>query len=301
MGNLSIILPAYKEPFLNRTIESILCQTWDDTEIIVVLDGYKPTDPVLNTDRVTVIELEENRGHRNAINTGIKASHGKYIMKLDAHCVLCDNFDKIILNKIRKNWLVVPRRYGVNHETWQAKLDGKYWDYHFMSFPTYAKYGLYMGPGPYKYKNPDVLIDDTMLLQGSCWVANKEYFMENIFPLDDSEETYGSWCGDHVEIGLKYWLGGGEIKVNKKAWYGHLAKTPSQYKKGMFSRDYKRNETIKKHNKWVVKHWMDGEEPGMKPISWLIKKFWPIPTWPDNWEEEWASLKEQYYERNTVM
>jgi hypothetical protein len=77
-----------------------------------------------------------------------------------------------------------------------------------------------------------------MLLQGSCWIAKKDYFMKHIYPLDDSEDTYGPWCGDHVEIGLKYWLGEGEIKVNKNIWYAHLSKTRPQYSKGLFTRSF---------------------------------------------------------------
>jgi len=37
---------------------------------------------------------------------------------------------------------------------------------------------------------------------------------------------------------------------------------------------------------------MNNEEPNMiHSFSWYINKFWPIPTWPDNWQEVWDKHK----------
>jgi glycosyltransferase involved in cell wall biosynthesis len=43
---LSIIIPAYKEPYLQATIDSILENIEGDTEILVIIDGDWLTTPL---------------------------------------------------------------------------------------------------------------------------------------------------------------------------------------------------------------------------------------------------------------
>jgi len=51
-------------------------------------------------------------------------------------------------------------------------------------------------------------------------------------------------------------------------------------------RDYKRNLMNHAGYLWYTRHWMNDEEPNMNhTFEWLIEKFWPIPTWPDDWKE----------------
>jgi hypothetical protein len=124
-----------------------------------------------------------------------------------------------------------------------------------------------------------------MTFQGSCWFANKKYFKNRVGFLDDSNKTYGTFVDEPQEIGLKYWLGGGEIKVIKKTWYAHLFKRPRHYKQGLFARDYKINSDAVRARTWSAKHWMNNKEPNMiHPLSWLVEKFWPVPTWPEDTE-----------------
>lgn len=44
--DLSILIPARNEMFLNRTVEDILSHAKSDFEIIIVLDGQWPTIPL---------------------------------------------------------------------------------------------------------------------------------------------------------------------------------------------------------------------------------------------------------------
>ena len=128
-------------------------------------------------------------------------------------------------------------------------------------------------------KDPKFDIDDTMTFQGSCWMANKKHFLKLVGSLDDRAETYSPFGAEPLEIGLKYWLGGAQVKVVKKAWYAHLFKKRRHYQTRLFSRRYKNNQVNSRT--WASKHWMNNEEPGMiHPLSWLVEKFWPVPTWP---------------------
>jgi glycosyltransferase involved in cell wall biosynthesis len=85
---VSTIVPIYNgETYIANTIESILLQTYSNTEIVIVNDGskdrsYQMLEPYLTFSRVKYIE-QENRGVAAARNTGIRNSSGELIAFLD--------------------------------------------------------------------------------------------------------------------------------------------------------------------------------------------------------------------------
>jgi len=78
---LSVIIPSYKDPYLQRTIDSILSASAGEIEVIPVLDGY--IDELKKDSRVKPIYLKTNHGMRGATNEGLKAAKGEFIMKSD--------------------------------------------------------------------------------------------------------------------------------------------------------------------------------------------------------------------------
>lgn len=288
MEKLSIIIPAYREPYLNKTIQSLLDNAIGNIEIIPVIDCYELDEPIIKNDKIEPIILEQNHGMRGAINAGLKKATGNFVMKIDAHCSVDKDFDKILIEDCKENWLMIPRRYSLDEITWTKKMPIV--DYHYLIFPEMAdpSYGYSLQVSSWLRKRGEKEIDDVMTFQGSCWVANKNYFMKHVGYLDDRPETYGSFAQDQQEIGLKYWLGGGEVKVNVKTWYAHLFKKSRHYDSGKFSRKHKKDRHHVQGNIWGTKHWMNNEEPNMiHTFEWFVEKFWPIPTWPDNWKEIW--------------
>lgn len=249
--DLSIIIPAYKEPFLQKTVDSIRKSSELTIEILVVKD--KPM--------------------REAINEGLSKATGKFIMKCDAHCAFGQGFDRIMAEDCKDNWLMIPRRYSLDDKTWDKMKNPV--DYHYFSPPTKNHYGTGMWCAEWHKKN-NLLIDDTMTFQGSCWFANRQYFMDHVGLLD---MRYGGFPQEPLEIGMKYWLGGGEVKVTKKTWYAHLNKRAHHYDRGLFTRKYKIYKGMEKDYNWSTDHWINNKEPNMiHDFNWLIEKFKP-PTW----------------------
>lgn len=292
---LSVIIPSYKDPFLQKTIDSLLENAQGEIEIIPVLDGYTLETPIKSDSRIRVISLAKNLGMRGAINAGLAKARGKHIMKCDSHCLFGPGYDKILTKNCAENWLIIPRRYSVDEVNWLRNETRPVVDYYYLNFPTnHPYYGIDLSIIGWQRKerlDPKFDIDDTMIFQGSCWLANKKFFMKRVGFLDDRKRTYGSFSGDQLEIGLKYWLSGAEIKVNKKTWYAHLNKRPHHYKQGIFTRDYKINSSTARTRTWSTKHWMNNKELGMiHPFSWLLEKFWPVPTWPED-RSLWVFLK----------
>lgn len=86
---ISIILPTYnRENVIGRAIHSILQQTYDRYEILVIDDGSSDqTQEVVKQiadDRIRYIRLEENHGAGYARNVGIQESKYDYIAFLDS-------------------------------------------------------------------------------------------------------------------------------------------------------------------------------------------------------------------------
>ena len=87
----SVIVPLYnKEQYIERTLQSILSQTYADYELIVVDDGS--TDQSLNIAQQTIgqenpsrrIVRQPNSGVAAARNNGAAQSKGEYICFLDS-------------------------------------------------------------------------------------------------------------------------------------------------------------------------------------------------------------------------
>lgn len=83
---VSVIIPTYNRAHLiGRAIQSVLDQTYEDYEIIVVDDrSTDNTEEVINEfrkkdERIRYIRHEKNKGGSAARNTGIKAAQGVYI------------------------------------------------------------------------------------------------------------------------------------------------------------------------------------------------------------------------------
>lgn len=292
---LSIIIPLHVEPYAGRTVQSVLDNATGDIEVIPVFDGADVQAHSMPVDsRVRPLYIE-HKGMRGAINAGIMAAQGKYVMKLDAHCAVATGFDVTLTSDMQPDWLMVPRRWALNTETWDINRDGRVpRDYHYLTPPWikngyygYTMLGLNWFHYPKKWGRQEV--SDTMSIQGSCWLADRSYFVEKLFPLDDRPEAYGPFAQECVELCNKYWLGGGQVKVNKKTYYCHFAKRKRHYSAGIFSRLHRRDSQALRSHDWCARHWMNDEEPGMRyKFEWLIEKFWPVPEWPEDWKDCWA-------------
>jgi hypothetical protein len=126
-------------------------------------------------------------------------------------------------------------------------------------------------------------IDDTPSMQGSCYFMTKDYFDNFLHGL--SEEGYGQFSQESQEIGFKTWLGGGELKVNKKTYYAHLHKG-TRY--GRFYNIPDFNKYTVEASNWSADHWLNDKEPNMvHKFEWFIdEKFPGMPSWPQDWRKQ---------------
>lgn len=85
---VSVVMPAYNaEQYIEAAIESVLTQTYDNFELVIVedcsTDNTRKVIQKYKDDRIQIYYNERNRGIANTTNRAIDASKGKYIALLD--------------------------------------------------------------------------------------------------------------------------------------------------------------------------------------------------------------------------
>ncbi|MCB7320747.1 glycosyltransferase family 2 protein [Lacrimispora sp. 210928-DFI.3.58] len=87
---VSVIIPVYNvEKYLKRCLNSVLCQTYRNLEIIIVDDGSEDysgmiCDNICETDKRIVVIHKKNGGLSSARNMGLEIATGHYITFVDS-------------------------------------------------------------------------------------------------------------------------------------------------------------------------------------------------------------------------
>ena len=107
---VSIVVPVYNcEKFIDYTIKTVLNQTYQNWELLLVddcstdnsisiINGYVAED-----NRIKLIKLEKNSGAAVARNEGMKNAKGKYIAFLDSDDLWNENKLEKQINFMKKN------------------------------------------------------------------------------------------------------------------------------------------------------------------------------------------------------
>ena len=127
MKKISVIMPAYNaEKYIAKSIESVMNQTYDNWELLVVNDGSTDNTEEIATryanidSRVRVL-TQENRGECGARNLGLEEATGDYISCLDSD----DLYDREALSKLYKTMLQDEERKFVYGRTLEVFTNGK--------------------------------------------------------------------------------------------------------------------------------------------------------------------------------
>lgn len=308
----------YDLDLLGHTVANALENSGPTTEVIVIGDGSWPLKPLTPHPRLTFVHHNKSIGQRAATNEAARLSKAKYVMKLDAHCSLGKDFDTILINDMQPHWTVVPLQFNLLAFEWKCKKcswikdqspkpvkcekcgsqflkmmivwkprDGKEGrrntpthSWRFDSNLVFQYWGQFSSDEAYCKKHSIPFradqqgdIHDTMSLLGACWMLERERY----FDLNMCDELYGSWGQQGTEISCKSHLSGGELKVNKKTWFAHF------FRVGGLSFPYPGGGQKERAMARCREMWLENKWPKqVRPLSWLIEKFAPVPDWGDN-------------------
>ena len=168
---VSVIIPVYKvEEYLERCIESVLGQTIDDLEIILVDDGSPDNCPRIcdqyaEKDRRVSVIHKENGGLASARNAGMKNASGEYIFFLDSD-------DWLELDGLQYLY-ELGQKYQVDFVRYRAIRTG--W--------------------PGMEENAPCIVEDIREMEGGIY--NKNRILQEIYPrlLATSQLTFGPIVG----------------------------------------------------------------------------------------------------------
>lgn len=164
MPSVSIILPVYNgEKYIENTIKSILSQSFDDFEIIVIDDGSvdrskQIIEHIASRDvRIRLIS-QSNKGICEARNAGIKKTDSQYIM-------FCDHDDIFLPGYIEQAFLDIS--------------EGGY---------DFVKYGF-----------KEIYIDgERVFREKKCILENKEYVPGHVTELLVAYSEYNEYIWDGI-------------------------------------------------------------------------------------------------------
>lgn len=106
---VSVIVPVFNvQNYLRECIESIIAQTFQDFELILVDDGSTDSSGVICDEyakKYTNIRVihKVNGGLADARNAGIKESNGKYICFIDSDDYIANDYIEFLYRYIKKN------------------------------------------------------------------------------------------------------------------------------------------------------------------------------------------------------
>jgi hypothetical protein len=123
---------------------------------------------------------------------------------------------------------------------------------------------------------------DVMSLLGACWAVKRDRY----FALNMSDERWGSWGQQGFEVSAKSWTSGGRVVCNTDTWFAHFFRvgglTFPYAGGGMKERAMSRCRELFIANKW---------EGQVRPLSWIIEHFAPVPDWHVDGNRVWQQVK----------
>jgi hypothetical protein len=304
--DISILIPARNEEFLVNTVQDILDHREANTEIIVGLDGQWANPPLFQHYDVTVVYVPEAIGQRSITKLLGRLSRSKYIIKVDAHCRFNQGFDRKMIEAFEKsgdNVVMVPIMKNLHVYDWKCYKCGKkvYQDvvpvcpvdgskmkkkmvwqvrrgthsvaYRFDPSPHFQYWSDYRNNPKYIKDKEELGLTESMSLQGSFFMCTRD----NYYKLNVDDENMGNWGHQGLMVACKFWLSGGKVLVNHNTWYAHCFRT----KGDTFGFPYPLSgkEVLATKNKIKDLFWNNTFPYQIFPLSWLIKRFFPIPDW----------------------
>jgi len=292
--DLSVLIPSRNEEWLNRTVADVLEHAKADTEVIVVLDGAWPIEPLPQHPRVKVVFVPEPIGQRAATNLAARLSSATYVMKLDAHCSLADGFDRALIyaaKELGPDVTQIPAQRNLHIFNWVCDCGFKKYqcgldkcpdcggpltkDVIWNEKPSPLSTNWVFDSEPkFKYasnKHQTGDICDVMTSLGACFFMARERFWQ----LGGLDEAHGIWGSFGIEIACKSALSGGRHVVNRRTWFAHFFRVGGQ--KFPYPLSGSQQDAARKYAKHL---WFRNAWPGqVKPLRWLVEQFWPVAGW----------------------
>lgn len=223
---LSIAVPVYNtKPYLEACLQSIINQTYQDIEILIIDDGSTDGSDVVckafaDKDNRVIYIRQENRGLIGARRTGVEHASGEFLMFVDSDDWIEPDMAEFLLRQVQNSDMVTT---GVYYETSSEAVveyldqydEGEYWE---ASKDFLLKTMIY-----------DMESDTLQRL--TPWIWNKLYRTKI------AKRVYGSVNADNAfaEDGVflyNYLICSGSVKICHKCFYHYRYREDSMFHGG---------------------------------------------------------------------
>lgn len=282
MADLSIIIPARNEKYLQKTVEDILEHIEGDTEVLVGLDGGVDSDFATRENNVLFFCKQESIGQRAMQNFLVAQSEAKYIMKVDAHCSFSQGFDRKMMEAMDDKTIMSP---------YMMRLDAENWTIMPQNPTSMYVFDTDLVMQHWREGQNEELINETMVPVGAAFMVSRE----NYWKWNLCDESLGSWGGQNTELGIKAYLNGGRCVTNKNVYFGHMFREKKEdfpYDRGEHPGQSALEELRKRYKNKSIKGLLEKfKRPKVVPISaegyqGYKKENWIEYEYPANWTQE---------------
>ena len=231
----SLIIPAYNvEKYIKKCLDSVLNQTYNNYEIIIINDGStdntsKILESYKSNKKIKIIN-QENKGLSNARNTGVSNAKGDYILFIDSD----DFIEKELLetlNKTIKDEDLIRFQIRTLDET--NKIIKEYKEETFNNLNGIEAFNKLS-----KYNLVELAV---------CYAYKKDTFLKNNYKFE--EKTY------HEDFGLIPYIIISSKKVTSINYigYNYLQRKNSIMNNTDYETEIKKSNDVLKHYKNLIK------------------------------------------------
>ncbi len=223
---ISVIMSNYNTPeeYLRLAIESILNQTYQNFEFIIIDDCS--TDNSLSIiesysdKRIRIIKNEKNLGITKSLNIGLKAAKGEFVARMDADDISFETrFEKQVeFLKNHPDHIVCGTGVELIGD-WQTKHSNKYICRH---IPPKDEFKIYLLFGNYpNIVHPTAMFNRTLLLKHNI-TYNESYPLAQDYRMWVSCSEVGE-CTNLKDTLLNYRVHGKAVSNDKKELQKNIA------------------------------------------------------------------------------
>lgn len=231
----SLIIPAYNvEKYIKKCLDSVLDQTYNNYEIIIINDGStdntsKILESYKSNKKIKIIN-QENKGLSNARNTGVSNAKGDYILFIDSDDFIEKELLEI-LNKTIKDEDLIRFQIRILDET--NKIIKEYKEETFNNLNGIEAFNKLS-----KYNLVELAV---------CYAYKKDTFLKNNYKFE--EKTY------HEDFGLIPYIIISSKKVTSINYigYNYLQRKNSIMNNTDYEKEIKKSNDVLKHYKNLIK------------------------------------------------
>lgn len=233
---ISIIIPVYNvEPFLTQCLKSVINQTYDNCEIILVDDGSSDKSGKIcdkfaaGRNNVKVLH-QDNQGLSGARNSGVKISTGDYITFVDSDDIIINDCVESLVNALLDDADVVI-----------AKM---------MKFYKKIPHNVQENSTPYKMTNEEAmkeLCNQEKFGNSACAKLYKRYLVER-FPYPVGK-LYEDLATTHKIIGNAK----GIYYISKHTYFYRQRKNSIMNHTGLTQKDFDALNAARKQYEYIKK------------------------------------------------